>query len=93
MIRNKAYYKREYVDAMRSMHDIAKEHNTYVNKIRREIMSYNYAIRDKSEAQKAALKSGRHKHPTKGTERSLEVKQKIAASVSEYRQNAKTKGE
>jgi hypothetical protein len=88
MIRTKTYYKKEYVDKERSFHDLAREHGTYPNKIRREVLGFGYAPRDKSAAQRAALKSGRHKHPTKGRERPLEVRLKIAASVSEARQNA-----
>lgn len=90
-MRTKIYYQVEYVDKQRSIHDIAKEHKTYPNKIRREILDSGYVLRDKSEAQKAALKSGRHKHPTKGKERPLETRLKIAASVTEARsKHAKT---
>ena len=37
-------------------------------------------IRDRSQAQKAALKNGRHKHPTKGKKRDSETKKKISES-------------
>lgn len=91
MIRNKIYYEVEYNEKLRSVRDIAEEHGTYPNKIRREILSHGYHLRDKSAAQKAALQSGRHKHPTKGRARPLEVKLKISNSVAEARRNAKTK--
>lgn len=89
MIRNRAYYQAEYVDKERSIHDIAKEHRTYPNKIRREILECGYTLRDRSTAQKIALKTKRHKHPTKGTKRPLEVRLKIAESVTKARKNAK----
>jgi very-short-patch-repair endonuclease len=82
MLRNRAYYQLEYVEKERSIYDIAREHNTYPNKIRREILACGYTLRDKSAAQKAAIRSGRHKHPTKGTERPLDVRLKISASMS-----------
>lgn len=81
-IRSKAYYKTEYVEKERSPADIADEHNTYPNKIRREIRAFGFALRDKSEAQKAAIKNGRHLHPTKGKTRGVEVRHKISASMA-----------
>jgi hypothetical protein len=90
MQRTKEYYKVEFVQKERSMHDIAEEHGTYVNKIRRELLSFGYQPRGKSEAQKIALKTGRHKHPTKGRERPPEVRSKISASVAEFKHHAKT---
>lgn len=88
-MRTKPYYQKEYVEKERSIHDLAREHKTYPNKIRREILECGYALRDKSAAQKAALKSGRHKHPTKGRKRPLEVRLKISATITETRLNAK----
>jgi very-short-patch-repair endonuclease len=81
-LRTKAYYKTEYVDKERSPADIADEHNTYPNKIRREIRAFGFALRDKSEAQKAAIKNGRHLHPTKGKTRDITVRHKISASMA-----------
>ena len=54
----------------RSFSDIAKELGTYTNKVVRAARKHGIDIRDRSEAQKAALKNGRHKHPTKGKKRS-----------------------
>lgn len=90
MPRTESYYQREYVEKERSLHDIAQEHGTYANKIRREILSFGFHTRNKSEAQKAALRTGRHKHPTKGRPRPPDVKLKISASVAEARHNAKS---
>lgn len=70
-----------YVNRKKSFADIAKEYDTYPNKIRRDAKSFNIVIRDKSEAQKNALVSGKHKHPTKGQKRSDQVKDKIGNSV------------
>jgi very-short-patch-repair endonuclease len=81
-LRTKAYYKKEYIEKERSPADIADEHNTYPNKIRREIRSFGFTLRDKSEAQKAAIKNGRHLHPTKGKTRDITVRHKISASMA-----------
>lgn len=64
-----------------SFANIAKRYNTYANKLRRDAIRFNIAIRDKSEAQKNALQTGAHKHPTKGTSRTEETKKQIGLSV------------
>lgn len=73
---NKLYHQ----DKM-SFADIAEKYHTYANRIRRDAKSFNIPIRNKSEAQKNALKIGRHKHPTKGSVRDQETKNKIGMSV------------
>lgn len=70
-----------YVDQQKSFADIADQFGTYANKVRRDAKKFGINIRDKSEAQKNALQTGKHKHPTKGQTRSLETKQKIGSSV------------
>ena len=70
-----------YLQDKQSFADIADQYGTYANKIRRDAVSFNIPIRDKSSAQKNALKSGKHKHPTKGKPRSVEDKQKIGMGV------------
>jgi very-short-patch-repair endonuclease len=70
-----------YVVQQKSFADIALEYNTYPNKVRRDAVSLNIKIRNKSEAQKNALNSGKHKHPTKGSQRSESTKNKIGMSV------------
>jgi very-short-patch-repair endonuclease len=65
----------------KSFADIASLYDTYANRIRRDAKKFNIKIRDKSEAQKNALKTGKHTHPTRGKERSDETKQKIGLSV------------
>lgn len=64
-----------------SFADIAKLTGTYSNKVRRDAIRLKINIRDKSEAQKNALHSGKTKHPTKGTKRPNETKAKIGESV------------
>lgn len=71
----------EYINNSKSFADIAQEYGTYANRIRRDAMKFNIPIRDKSSAQKNALQTGKHKHPTKGTTRSEETKDKIGMSV------------
>lgn len=70
-----------YTKEKRSFADIAEIYGTYANRIRRDAKKLNIEIRDKSTAQKNALSTGRHKHPTKGTIRSEDTKNKIGKSV------------
>lgn len=70
-----------YISENKSFGDIAKEYNTYSNKIRRDAVKFKINIRNKSEAQKNALASGKHKHPTKGKRRSEKTKNRIGNSV------------
>ena len=67
-----------------STYTLAKELNTYPNKIRRALKKMGVTLKDKSEAQKQALSSGRHRHPTKGTKRGEATKTKISESVHSY---------
>ena len=85
------YLIEQYVKSKRSFADISSEFGTYPNKILREAIRFGIKPRDKSNAQKNALKSGRHKHPTKGTQRSKETKIKISNKVSESWQNISDK--
>lgn len=75
------FLKEEYEKNNKSFQDIAKLSNTYANKLRRDAIKFNIKIRDKSEAQKNALKSGRVEHPTKGKSRSESTKNKIGLGV------------
>lgn len=70
-----------YIDKKLSFQDIAKKFATYANRIRRDATRLKIPIRDKSEAQKNALKTGKHSHPTKGQKRSDAIKNKIGLSV------------
>lgn len=72
---------RLYINNKLSFASIAKQYNTYANKIRRDAVKLGIEIRDKSEAQKNALETGSHSHPTKGKKRSEETKQQIGMSV------------
>lgn len=68
----------------KSANEIAKDHSTYPNKILRILKKHNEPIRDRSEAQKTAISSGRTQHPTKGKKLSLSSKEKISESTSAY---------
>lgn len=70
-----------YENQKKSFMDIAKLLNTYANKIRRDAIKFKIKIRDKSLAQKNALSTGKIKHPTKGTTRNIETKNKIGKGV------------
>lgn len=73
--------EKKYLEEKMSLADIADIYGTYANKVRRDAMKFNIKLRDKSEAQKNALKLGNHKHPTKGTKRSDHTKNKIGRSL------------
>jgi very-short-patch-repair endonuclease len=77
----------EYINQKKSFQNIAKEHGTYANKIRRDAKKFNISIRSKSEAQSNAINTGTHTHPTKGKVRSEQTKRKIGLSVYETWQN------
>jgi very-short-patch-repair endonuclease len=72
---------KDYVNSKKSLADMASDYGTYANKIRRDAIRLNIPLRDKSAAQKNALKTGAHKHPTKGTKRSDITKNKIGRSM------------
>lgn len=73
--------KKLYIIEKKSFADIAAQFNTYANRIRRDAVNFKIPIRNKSEAQTNALKSGKHKHPTKGQSRSESIKNKIGMGV------------
>jgi very-short-patch-repair endonuclease len=77
----KNFLIQRYEQNNQSFQDIAKECGTYANKVRRDAIKYGIKIRDKSSAQKNALKTGKATHPTKGVSRSEETKNKIGLSV------------
>ncbi len=70
-----------YIKDGKSFNQIAEELQTYANKVRRDAKRLGISIRNKSEAQKNALDTGSHKHPTKGKNRSQDTKNKIGLSV------------
>ena len=74
----------EYLKDKISITELAKRYNTYENKIRRILIKNGTKLRDKSAAQKLALKSGRHKHPTKGKCRSDEEKLKLGTALVKH---------
>lgn len=80
-IDKKDLIERLYLKENKSLQDIAIQYNTYANKIRRDAKTFGIKMRSKSEAQKNALETGNHKHPTKGTKRSQETKDKIGNKV------------
>ena len=80
-----------YIGKQKSFADIAEDYGTYANKIRRDAKKFNIQIRNKAEAQKNALCTGKHKHPTKGTKRSEVVKNKIGESVMTSWENLSSK--
>jgi very-short-patch-repair endonuclease len=73
-----------YVNENKSTYEIAELFNTYPNKIRRLLVKNNVELKDKSEAQKNAIKSGKAIHPTLGKSRSFDEKLKISSGVKKY---------
>lgn len=73
-----------YIEQKLSFADIAEQYNTYANKVRRDAKAFGLTIRNKSEAQKNALVTGKHSHPTKGKKRSEETKYKIGNKVMRF---------
>ncbi len=63
--------------------EIAQIHNTYPNKILRILSKHGIAIRNRSEAQKAAIKTGRVIPPMIGRKQKSSSKEKISESRSE----------
>lgn len=76
------YIADQYFNKNKSVIIIAEELGTYPNKVRRALKKAGYSLRNKSQAQTNALKTGVHKHPTKGTKRSEETKDAIANSLA-----------
>lgn len=70
-----------YEELNKSFADIATAWSTYPNKVRRDAKKFKISIRNQSDAQKNALNTGKHKHPTKGQERSSDIKTKIGMGV------------
>lgn len=73
----------ELYESGESTYSIAKQLNTYPNKIKRALGYLGVKIRSRSEAQKLAIESGRTKHPTDGKTLSEETKLKIGKKSKE----------
>ena len=76
-----------YKNENKSTYEIAKEFDTYPNKIRRILIKNGCEMKDKSAAQKNALKKGVASHPTKGRKRSEKTKLKISESQAKVWDN------
>ena len=73
-----------YNEKNQSTYEIAKQLDTYPNKIRRTLIKHGYDLKSKSEAQKAALTSGRSSHPTAGKKRTVAERVAISQSLVNY---------
>lgn len=71
-----------YVNEEKSTYEIAKELNTYPNKVRAALQFLGVTLRDYKAAQKTALERGRSKHPTQGKTLSEEHKRRVGRSRS-----------
>jgi very-short-patch-repair endonuclease len=75
--------KYHYTENM-SITDIASRLNTYTNKIRRLAAKLGFSLRDKSEAQKNAIKTGKTKPPMEGKTHSKQTKNKMKDNAQAY---------
>lgn len=76
-----------YSDQNKSTYEIAEMMNTYPNKIRRILIKNGVELKDKSEAQKNAIQTGKAKHPTLGKKRTHEEKLHISSGIKKYWDN------
>lgn len=76
-----------YTKENKSTYEIAEYMNTYPNKIRRILIKSGIELKNKSEAQKNAIESGKSLHPTKGKKRSYNDKIKISSGIKKYWNN------
>jgi very-short-patch-repair endonuclease len=77
---NEEYVVKQY-ENFHSTYSIAKELGTYPKKIERILKKRGIERRNRSEAQRAAIQTGRTEHPTKGRKRTDEEKVKISEGV------------
>ncbi len=70
-----------YVEQSKSTYEISKELNTYPNKVRRVLAKHGVKLKNRSEAQKNALKKGVSKIPTQGQKRTEKEKLQISKSM------------
>ncbi len=83
--------KTKYLKEKKSFGAIAKELNTYRQKIDRDARKFKIPVRNRSEAMKNAINSGLHPHPTKGKKRTDQEKEKIGLGVFKNWQKADDK--
>ena len=76
----KTLLKNKYANERLSFAEIARQVGTYANRVRRDASKLGIKTRNRSEAAKVALDSGRSKHPTKGKSHTEETKIKISES-------------
>lgn len=70
-----------------STYEIAKNHNTYPNKIRRILIKNGIEIKSRSDAQKNALKTGTSTIPTQGKKRTKDEKINISKGLKRMWEN------
>lgn len=80
-------FEQEHIKGNKSLNELSQIYGTYPNKLRRDAKALGVQVRNKSEAQSVALKTGKAKHPTKGTKRDEDTKVKISDSRAEAWKN------
>ena len=84
---NESFVVKQYTKNDKSTHEIAKDLNTYPNKIRRILNKHGVSLRSKAQAQSIALQSGRATHPTQGKERTDDEKLQISQKMASHWEN------
>lgn len=79
---NKDYLLANYES--KSTYEMADELGTYPNQVRRALLKLGAKVANRSEAQKRALASGRHTHPTAGKVRDEATKLRISESMHKH---------
>lgn len=72
-----------YLKDQKSVEEIAEIYNTYGNAVRRFLKKIGVPLRNRGQALKVALATGKREHPTKGKKLSEATKDKIAESLAE----------
>ena len=73
-----------YINQKKSIRELAKEINTSFGTVRRALIYHGIPLRDKEEAQRAALQNGTAIHPSKGSKRSVDTRLKISEAMKKY---------
>lgn len=77
-----AYLREHYVRQRLSTHVIARDRGAYPNLVRRALQYHGIPRRTRTEAQRLAIESGRHHHPTRGRHHPQETRNRISEGVS-----------
>lgn len=78
------YLNEEYNKKKKSVAEIARDLDTYRNRVRRALLHHGFDIRTQSETQKLLLEQGKVPHPMEGKSHTPEAKVAISQARAEY---------